>query len=206
MLGLVAGMSYRCSLEELETRAPAAVAAFHIHLFRDVDGQPGAEITNDTVEVGQDFFLAIDAQEFAPYYHGLQTVSLDISWDPRAFEVGEPLITPLLPAFRSGRLDSAAGTLTNVSGTAVRSSETGRPIGAGVSERFVLLHVRALEVVVDSRIHLQTGRFQTVTVPTATPGRFEMDFERQLISVVDAVFAIPPQPGDEDFCGPVCGR
>jgi hypothetical protein len=202
--------------ESLEDRRLLAVAAFEIHLYEDVEGQPGAEIAGDTLEAGDTFFMEITAQEFHPSYHGLQSVALDIAWNPAVFaEIDDPfdlsqIITSNLPMYRSGRLDNAAGQITNLAGSAFRASDVGRAIGDGVAERFALLHFQALQPSDASRIYLQPGRSQIVTVPTATPGRFEMDFERQMITVVASDDLAPPQtsaapaPNDRaaSFTGP----
>ncbi len=213
----------RLSLESLEQRSLLAVAAFEIQLFEDVDGQPGAEITSDTVGAGDTFFIEITAEEFAPYYRGLGAVSLDIAWNPDHFvAIDDPfdpsrIITSRLPVYQTGRLDNTAGTISNLSAAAFLASDVGSAIGDDGPERFALLHFRALETTDASWIHMWPGRSRIVTVPASTPSRFEMDFERQMITVAPAAseptfVAAPLTKGDvsesiahessPDFMGP----
>lgn len=191
------GGAARLRLEGLEDRSLLAVAAFEVNLYRDVGGTPGEPVTNETIAVGESFFVEITAQEFDPSLSGLGAVALDIAWDPAALaEIDSPfdpgaLVTPLLPAFQTGTLDPNAGTIDNLAGAAFLASHAGRAIGASAPERFALLHFRAMTATVNTALTMQEGRSSIVAVPTATFVAGQFNFERQLITIVEGSRAQP---------------
>lgn len=183
----------RLRLEALEERSLLAVAAFGVNFYADVEGTPGEPIDGATVEVGESFFADITAQEFDPRLSGLRGVALDIAWDPAVLEeIDNPfspgsVITPLLPAFQSGTLNAAAGTIDNLAGAASLASGQGRAIGDAGPERFALLHFRALTASAGSAITLAEGKSSIVSVPTATFTAEQFDFAHPAITVVEPV-------------------
>lgn len=196
------GDAARLRLEALEDRRLLAVAAFDFNLYRDDGGAPGASISDETLEVGQSFFVEITAQEFDPRLAGLRGVALDIAWDPAVLEeIDDPftpsaLITPQLPAFQSGTLDQQAGTIDNLAGGAFLASSTGGAIGDAGAERFALLHFRVLAAADGTSLTMSEGRSSIVSVPTATFVAEQLDFERQFITIVDppeSSAAVAPQ-------------
>jgi hypothetical protein len=191
----IRGAAARLWLEALEDRSLLAVAAFAINLYADSAGAPGEPIDDGTLEVGESFFLEITAQEFDPRLSGLRAVALDIAWDPAALQaIDSPfapsaVITPLLPAFQSGTLDAASGTIDNLAGAAFLASNEGRAIGDAGPEWFALLHFRAVAAASGSPITLSEGKSNIVAVPTATFAAEQFDFARPLITVVEPAAA-----------------
>jgi hypothetical protein len=144
--------------EQLEDRSLLAVASFAFNLYHDDGGSPGLPLEDDTLEVGQEFFVQIVAREHHPGFSGLGAVFLDIAWDADVLDVVEPFdprdaVTPNLPLFVGGRLlqqdtnirpfvvDSQirqnVGTIDGLGGLAFEASGVGRPIGSDGDDRFV---------------------------------------------------------------------
>jgi hypothetical protein len=177
--------------EQLEARTLLAVAAFHVNLYEDVGGEPGALITTDAVDINDTFFVEIMARELDPARAGLGGVALDIAWDPAVLEEidGTPfdlgaVITPHLPFFRDGKLDNDTGTIDNLSGYASLSSSVGRPIGNLRAERFALLHFRAVGAADATPFVMRQGRSGIATVPVSSLSSANLDFEAQTITVL----------------------
>ena len=53
----------RLRLESLEERWLPALAVFSVNLYRDAGGAPGELIADDTVQVGETFFVELLAQD-----------------------------------------------------------------------------------------------------------------------------------------------
>ena len=178
----------RLRFEPLEERSLLAVAAFHINLYEDVGGAPGELITDDTVEVGDSFFVEITAREYDSDASGLGGVSLDIAWDPAVLQVIDEdvrdTVSSNLPVIRTGTLDNGAGEITDLGGSALLSSGAGRPIGNLVTEQFALLHFQATAPAEDSSITMNQGVSRITTVPVASLSSKDLDFETQTITVL----------------------
>ncbi len=179
----------RLQVERLEDRSLLAVAAFTVNLYQDAGGIPGELIADDTLDVGESFFVEIIAREYDPLAAGLRAVALDISWDPAVLtEIDTPfdpskLVTPDLPALPSGTLDNEAGSIQNLGGSAFLSSNVGRAIGNLAPERFALLNFRAIQPAESSPLTLRQGGSRIVTVPTQTLRSSAIYFEPQTITV-----------------------
>ena len=182
-------------VEQLEPRLCAVVAAFTVNLYEDAGGVPGDLIADDTVEVGEAFFVEIMARELHPLAAGLRAVALDITWDPDVLEeIDSPfdprqVVTRNLPAVTSGRLDNDAGVIHNLSAYSV--SKYGRPIGNLRPERFALLHFLAQQPAEDSLLSMDQGRSGIVPIPVASLKGAGLYFEPQTITVdaADRVFS-----------------
>jgi hypothetical protein len=173
--------------ERLETRTPPSVASFHFDLYEDADGTRGELIADDAVEAGDAFFVSIMARELDPARAGLGGVSLDISWDPDAFqEIDTDIratITPNLPVIRTGALDNTNGRITDLGGSALVSIGTGRPIGNLKPEQFALLHFHALESAGETSITMRQGQSSIATVPVSSLSAKDLEFEVQSVTV-----------------------
>ncbi|MEX1027596.1 MAG: hypothetical protein WD049_06260, partial [Candidatus Paceibacterota bacterium] len=144
--------------ERLEQRVLLAVASFSIDFYEDAGGIPGELITDDTVEVGEAFFVEIRAREHDPGASGLGGIFLDIAWDAPLLEIVEPFdphaaVTPNLPVLVRGTLhqDGPAilpflinnevrqdiGHIDGLGGAALESLGVGRPIGSDGDDRYV---------------------------------------------------------------------
>jgi hypothetical protein len=150
-------------------------------------------IADDTVNVGESFFVEIIAREYDPLAGGLRAVALDISWDPAVLtEIDTPfdpskLVTSDLPVFRGGVLHSESGKIQNLRGSAFLSSNVGRAIGNLAAERFALLNFRAIQPTESSPLTLRQGGSRIVTVPTQTLRSAAIYFEPQTITVSPGV-------------------
>jgi hypothetical protein len=190
--------------ERLEDRLLLTIGEFEIQLYEDADGAPGDRITNDTVDVGDRFFVEILVRENDPRVTGFRRVALDIHWDPAAFEEIDThfdpnsLITPNLPVFQTGTLDNETGSFMNLGGAAFPERGVGHPIGSDGNDRFVKpvmrglsttddhfawLQFRALQPVDDSLITMRQGASRILTMPLAVFSNSDFDFERQSITV-----------------------
>jgi hypothetical protein len=162
-------------------------AAFKFNLYRDNAGQPGALIETDAVKAGESFFAEIVVWDSDRRDQGLAGIGLNIYWDPNILtEIDTPfspakVVTQNLPMMQTGSLDAAAGTITDLGGSAFVGA--GRYIGGqGMAERFCLLHFKAL-VAGQSNIDLGIGASQIVTHPTRTLRRNQIWFDSKLVTV-----------------------
>lgn len=183
----------RLTIERLEDRSLLAVAAFMVNLYHDAGGFPGELIVDDTVSVGESFFVEIMAREYDPLAAGLRGVALDIAWDPDVLAViDEPfdpskIVTPDLPVFVSGTLNRQSGRILDLGGSAFLSSNVGRAIGNLAPDRFALLNFRALQPAENSPLKMKQGQSRIVTVPTQTLRTAALYFEPQTITVLPSV-------------------
>ena len=184
------------ALLSLPVAASAAVGAFTINLYRDANGEPGSLITDDSVKVGERFFIEIMARELHPGRGGFAAVSLDISWNPRVLqEIDDPfdphkLITSNLPVAQRGTLDNRKGEIDNITGLAVLSSNLGRAIGNTYPERFCVLRFQAIGTST-SPITMRQGRSRIATVPVSSLGDANLYYEPQVITVLAANANVP---------------
>jgi hypothetical protein len=180
--------------ESLENRLPLATAAFMVNLYHDDSGVPGAEITNDTVAVGDSFFVEITAQEFAPFFDGMSGIALDISWNPQTLReidanwdpqnIRSPIITSQYPLFRRGTLDNVSGVIDNLSADAFVGLHGGRAIGDGIPEQFSLMRFQALAPAETSPFSMSQGASRIVTVPVSSLHSKHLYFEPQTITIL----------------------
>lgn len=197
----------KLSIEALEVRSLLATASFLVNLYQDDHGIPGAEISHDSLEVGQSFFVEITAKEHDPDFRGLQGVSLDIAWDPTilrevdpVFDPADPLsdiLTSNFPMYRGGTLNNEAGTIENLTGVAFPPLELGRTIGDGVAERFALLRFQAMRSSDGTLLEMRQGQSQIATSPPSSLGRRQIYFEPQSITVL----AVMVEPTIEQTTG-----
>ncbi|MCL6501489.1 MAG: hypothetical protein K6T86_02310 [Pirellulales bacterium] len=147
--------------EQFEDRtllAAGDVAVF-INLFTDNGGVPGSPITNDTVLVGQTFFVEVTFQDTRPEVQGelrgIVSFAINVGWHAASLEeVDDPfdptdLNSPLLPVefdlFRQGTLDNPAGEIIGLGGGGLFLSG-GQPtngLGVGTPARFSLMKFQA---------------------------------------------------------------
>lgn len=156
--GRVPARRHRLRFETLEERSLLAVAALHFNLYEDVGGSPGPRIANDTVRVGQSFFVEVTAREHDPGVAGLGAVFLDIAWDADALDIVEPFdprqaVTPNLPLHVGGKLHQKkpptlpflldhrtrdnVGHIDGLGGSAFEAWGIGSPIGSDGDDRYV---------------------------------------------------------------------
>jgi hypothetical protein len=193
--------------ESLEQRSLLTIAAFSIHLYEDAGGAPGAPIADNTVEVGEAFYVEVMARELHPVRAGFQGIALDFQWDPavlrEADDVFDPqqIVTGDLPVFQRGTLDNDLGTIENLSGYAALAFDVGRPIGNLRPERFALLRFEAVAASDETAIEMNQGRSRIATRPVSSLGSRDIDFERQVIHVVESpapLFQTPSVPEIEE--------
>lgn len=213
-------MTRKLAYEPLEDRCPLAIVAITVNLYEDAEAGPGALIADDTVRVGERFYVEITVREYDPLVGGLRGVALDIAWDPAVFQEidAEPvstLVTPDLPTARTGQLDNIAGRIDNLAGAAVLADGYGRSIGNAKAERFSLLHFQAIQTAEKSLLSLKQGLSSIVTVPVFGLEAVDIYFERTTIKVessfvgpltaeeyfgFDAVFAELLDDNNKDEC------
>jgi hypothetical protein len=70
-------MSRPLTFERLESRRLAASAEFNVNLYENVGGVLGDLIADDTVEVGDQFFVEITARDWDPATGGIRGVAFD---------------------------------------------------------------------------------------------------------------------------------
>ncbi|MEO8495444.1 MAG: hypothetical protein ABI614_10255 [Planctomycetota bacterium] len=191
--------------ERLENRSLLAVVSIGVNVYEDVGGSPGALITDETVNVGDSFFLEITAREHDPRVSGLQGVAIDLAWDPSVLEeidaLFDPatLITPNLPLLSTGTLDNQAGQIQNLGGSSFSAWGIGSPIGSDGNDRFVKsslrgfattddhfawLHFRALQEADATPLTLRQGGSGIATMPVSSLSGSQLDLERQTITVI----------------------
>jgi hypothetical protein len=191
----------RLRVEPLEDRRLLALLALEVNLYEDANGVPGAPITDDTVEVGEPFFVEISAQDISPYQGGVGGLSLDIQFDPAVLRcVDEPfdprapdslLVTPNFPVFRSGTLDAEAGLINELGGSRLRSSGQGQAIGVGRPGQFALLKFTALAPVEESPLAVSIGQGGIGMLYRGRRRASDVIIDSQRITVVAG--AEPPQ-------------
>lgn len=186
----------RLRLETLETRDLFAVAEFTTRLYADDGGAPGELLSSNEVQAGESFYVEILAREFHPRVTGLSGVSLDLAWNPGQLQILDesPIdtITDDLPAFRTGTLDAAAGTITDLGGSALLAYGSGRAIGNSQPERFALLHVLAIAPTDDATFTIDQGRSGITTAPVLSLKAKDLSFIGPHITIVGV------DSGDED--------
>ena len=206
--------------ERLENRALLAIASFAFNLYYDDGGAPSQPLNDDTIEVGQTFFVQIVAREHDPRVSGLGAIALDMAWDADVLDIVEPFdprlaVTPNLPLAVGGRLlrensdirpfvvdgqiRQNVGTIDGLSGLASISSGVGKPIGSDGDDRFVKpaflglattddhfawLHFRA-EQPGEALLTMRQGGLRIVTVPTSSLSSKDLQFESQIVTVVE---------------------
>ncbi|MFV1979875.1 MAG: hypothetical protein ACC655_01865 [Rhodothermia bacterium] len=174
----------------MEERTLLALAAFDVNLYEDHGGVPGKLIADDTVTVGQSFFVEITAEDLQPTPLGLGGISLDIAWDASIFaEIDEPfdpraVITPRLPAFQFGTLENRAGRIDDLSGSSLAALGVGELVGVSGSERFALLRFRAIQAADSSPFSMRVGLHDIAFFPPIWDTPDDFLFEPQTITVV----------------------
>ena len=155
----------RLRIEPLEDRQMLAQYAFAMNLYQDAGGAPGDLITNDSVQVGDSFFVEITAEDLRAEPLGLRGLGLRIRWDPQAFEEidtpfdpaasDSPLVTSKFPLYRGGDVDNANGVIEWLQGSAFLAMGAGDVIGVNGPERFALLHFRAEQLAQQSPLSMR---------------------------------------------------
>lgn len=101
----------RLLIEQLESRCLLAIITGQVNLFEDDGGAPGPPIADNTVEVGDTFFIELVASDGRSPAAGIIGLSVDFGWPAGSFEeidspfapadATSPLVTtafPLLPS------------------------------------------------------------------------------------------------------------
>ncbi len=122
-----------------------------INLYEDQAGQPGALIPDNTVCVGQTFFVEIAVRDQRAEPRGVDSLWLDVVWEPTALEViDDPfdpaeatsqLVSSRFSYGRRGVLDE--GNLEAVIRDLSGASPDGTGLGVEGPERFSIIHFRA---------------------------------------------------------------
>lgn len=198
------GATRRLRVESLEARRLLAVAAFQTELYSDNGGVPGELLVDNTVTAGETFFLRVTAEEFDPSRYGLRTASIDIDWDAVLLDVVESdfdlssVITADLPLFHSGKLDNAAGSIDDLSGTAMLSGGAGRSIGNMRAETFAMIRMQAGDEAGTATIQLSKSETKTITVPSMVLQEQHLRFDAETITIV----AAPPVTDSAELSAP----
>ncbi len=175
----------------------AAVLGLEVNLFEDAGGVPGNLITNDTVEIGESFFVEIAAEDLREVPEGIGGLSINATWAPEVLqEIDQPfdpteLVTAAFPLYRSGSLDNSAGRIEDLGGSSFRSSDDGEPIGIDGPERFSLLHFRAIGLAVESPFSVEIGASGVGIVQGSLREASDLAIEAQVVSVIENLQ--PPQ-------------
>ena len=149
--------------------APASdVVELQIDLYTDAGGQPGERIVNDTVRVGQRFFVVVSAADTRPDPAGLIGLAIDLAWqgelldeiddpfDPA--EAASPLICGEFELYRAGALDQFAGLIDELGGGSWPAAGIGEAIGVGSLQTFSVMHFQAEHTAaVDTPLALTVG-------------------------------------------------
>ncbi len=139
-----------------ESWTVAADVQLFVDIYTDAGGNPGARLDDDTVYVGQQFFVVISAADLRATPAGLIALAIDMAWDAALLvEIDDPfdpadpgsrLVTPSFPLFRGGTLDAAAGSVDELQGASLPEAGEGAALGVGAPEVFSVLHFQALAV------------------------------------------------------------
>jgi hypothetical protein len=184
--------------EPLEDRRVLSVFGLGINLYEDDGGVPGNLIADDTVQVGESFFVEITAHDTRAQPSGIAGLSLDVDWDgsvlteiDAVFDPTDPnteLVTAKFPVFRSGVLDADAPSakIAKLTGASLPGFGLGETLGAGFAERFSLLHFRADAIAEASPLDLRI-RYDGVGFTDASAVSMEeIDIDPQVVNVVPA--------------------
>jgi hypothetical protein len=180
--------------EPLEDRRMLSVLGVHVNLYADAGGSPGALIADNTVRVGETFFVEVTAQDLRGVPAGIIGLSLDLGWNAAALEeidspfnptgAGSPLLTTSLPITRTGTLDNPSGAITNLGGGSLPAFGLGSAIGAGAPSRFCLLHFRADAAVSNSPLTMQIGESGASTADALSLTPADISFDPAAITVI----------------------
>jgi hypothetical protein len=181
--------------------ADAAAVSLQTKLFADNGGQSGGLIMDNSISVGDSFFVEIAAQDLRELPQGIGGLSVNVAWNSAVLqEIDQPfnpastssqLVTPAFPLFRSGSLDNVAGQITDLGGVSFRSSGSGQSIGAAAPGQFSLLHFRAIAAASASPLSLAVGSSGIGLVGETALGAPIVSITPQSITVVDQ--RQPPQ-------------
>ena len=169
-------------------------------LRKDAGGVPGASFDSNTLEVNDQFFVELAAQDLRSLQEGIVGLSVDVNWDTAVFEpldefdASDPnsdLITASFPLFRGGTLDRAAGSISDLRGSSFRSSDQGAPIGITGPERFSLMPFRAMAPTDQTTFTVSVGQNGFGLVNGDASGDARVNVESPTIVVREA--AEPPQ-------------
>ena len=139
-----------------------------IDFHTDAGGQPGDRIGNDTVVVGQSFFVVVSGADMRSRPAGLNALAVDFAWDAGLLDeidnpfdpldAGSALVCSAFPIFRCGVLDRSAGFIDELKGASLPAAGLGQAIGAGGFQTFSVMRFQAGDLAVtDTPLALTLG-------------------------------------------------
>lgn len=167
-------------IERLEARNLLTLSFWHAELWTDYQGGPGVHITDNSVVVGEDFWVVIQAEDrrvdpspIGGVQPGIAGASVDIDWSPNV-ELVDLVITDQLPIAREVTPDDDA---VSIRAASFSSSGIGSPIGGDEPEEFARLKFDAIETG-DADISLDIGADGVAMLPYVfTRAPFQHVFE-----------------------------
>lgn len=115
------------------------------NLRTDNNGVPGT-IINSPLDTGDTFFVEVLIGDIRNNTVGITSSNIALSFDGNQiqninnpFDLSSPLLPSTFPLFRTGTLDNANGTITNLGAASFPTAFVGSPIGVNQLDPFSLL-------------------------------------------------------------------
>lgn len=126
-------------IERLEPRNLLTLSFWHVELWTDHHGNPGVEITDNSVVVGEDFWVIIQAEDrrndpasVGGVDPGIGGASVDVDWHGPIKAV-DAIITDSLPLWQETDIETDSAYLRGLS---MSSLGAGGPIGGDGPQEF----------------------------------------------------------------------
>lgn len=171
--------------------------------FREsIEGTVGEIIENQTVLLGDRFFLEILLGDFRDNATGVISTSLEIEFEPAIIRnVDDPfnpsdLITEKMPILPTGDVDNETGLITNFGASSLPALENGGSgIGQNEFERFAILEFETVNVTDSSAIDVnvdleQTGFADGQFPEPETESEFSIEFSVGGLTIDDTNFVV----------------
>lgn len=188
-------------MERLEDRNLLTLSFWHCELWTDYQGEPGVAITDNSLAIGEPFWVLVSVEDRRPnpspiggVQPGIAGASVDVDWTPNV-ELVDLIITDNLPIARE-IMRSDDGNAISIRAASFSSSGIGRPIGGDEPEEFARLKFNAKETG-DADIRLDIGGDGVAMLPAVyTADRFQHVF--QGLSDVHVVLGCKAIPMSDD--------
>lgn len=173
------------------------------NLRSDNNGIPGT-IINSPFNTGDTFFVEILMGDIRNDAVGITSSNIALSFDENQIQninnpfdpasLSSPLLPSTFPLFRTGTLDNANGTITNLEAASFPSGFSGSPIGINQLDTFSLLHFQVIGTETSTLtldIDLTQTGFADGTFASQSPNQSQFN---QLIEVNASDTPTVPEP------------
>ncbi|MGK7880023.1 MAG: PEP-CTERM sorting domain-containing protein [Crocosphaera sp.] len=173
------------------------------NLRTDNNGLPGT-IINSPLDTGDTFFVELLMGDVRDNAVGITSSNIAFSFDANQIQninnpfdptsVSSPLLPSTFPLFRSGALDNADGTITNLGAASFPTAFIGSPIGVNQLDTFSLLYFQVTGTETSTltlTIDLSQTGFADGTFASQSPNQSQFT---QLIEVNPSVSPTIPEP------------